>query len=218
MPLLLFPGGPASSGIDVANVINDILPALGANDFSDLDWCTQAELFQFADEAANRLAHRAGVWVNRYGLQTITAGTSVAPQPGDLVDAIHVSVDGASLRPVTALQLAALDAGWQGTAGTPQRFSMDAAPGSILLYPATTAATSTLATIYHQRQPTVQPGQSVLPIASPVQDYIGYSVLEQARRKESDQQMTDMADHFAQRVALYEQIFEHYWGANEGVD
>ena len=211
MPLLLFPGGPAFSGIDLANVIADIQPALGATGFQDLDWCTQAELYGWADEGANRLTRRVGVWVNRYGGQTVQPNTGPAPRPLDAVDVIHVSINGSSLRPATALQLSALDAIWSETIGNPQRFSMDAAPGSIFLYPGLTQTVG-MATIYHQRQATIQQGSSVVPIASPVQDYFGYSMLAEARRKESDQAMPEMADHFDQRVGLFEQIFEHYWG------
>jgi len=212
MPVLLLPQGTAASGIDIAAVIGDILPALGATGFGDItDWCSQTELYNWSEEAANRLAHRVGAWVNRYGLQTVNPGDFSFVPPADLVDAIHVSWNGASLRPTTALQLAALDAAWQLTASTPARFSMDALPGLAALYPGVTS-TGDAAIIYHQRQPPIQLGQSVIPIASPVQDYFGMAMLGEARRKESDGAMPEMADHFAQRVALYEQIFEHYWG------
>ena len=69
--------------------------------------------------------------------------------------------------------------------------------------------------IFHRFQPTVQQGSSVLPIASPIGDYFGYAMLAEARRKESDAAMPEMADHFKQRVDLYEQILTQYFGEAE---
>jgi hypothetical protein len=215
MPFLLFPGGPATPGVDIANVIGDILPALGAANLGDLDWCTQAELYQFADEANKRLAARAGVWVERYGAQDVPAGAAVQPAPAGHVDTIHVSFSGSPLRPASARELASLDANWPAAQNTPKRFSMDAgAPGTITLYP-NPSAPGTMATIYHRFQPTIQSGSSLVPIASPVQDYFAYAMLAEARRKESDAAMPEMAEHFAQRLELYAQVLTRYFGESE---
>ena len=210
MPILLFPGGgaPAVTGVDLANVITEILPALGAAHLGDLDWCTEAELYDYADEAAKRLAHRVGVWVDRVAAQTLTAG--IASVPTGHVDTIHVSYSNKSLRPASVRELSSLDATWSGTTGTPTRFSMDAGtPGTIVAYP---SKTGTVAVIYHRFQPAVAHGASTIPIATPVQDYFAYSMLAEARRKESDAAMPEMADHFQQRVDLYEQILTAYFG------
>jgi hypothetical protein len=212
MPILLFPQGPAQPGIDLANVIGDILPALGAASLADLDWCTAAELYNYADEANKRLGHRVGAWVER-ATQTLNALQTAANAPTGHVDTIHASFQGAALRAATAQELASFDATWNQTqASAPTRFSMDAgAPGTIVPYPLTTVQ-GTMAVIYHRFQPTIAQGASVAPIASPIQDYFGYSMLAEARRKESDAAMPEMADHFDERVALYEQILKHYFG------
>lgn len=216
MPCLLFPGGGAApAGVDIANVISEILPALGATSLADLDWCTEAELYQFADEANKRLAHRTGVWVERYGNQTVDAEFYIQPVPYCHVDTIHCSFNGVALRPTSVRELEALDSLWTKSQGTPNRFSMDAnPPGTITLYPPNESA-GTMATIYHRFRPAIQSGSSTLPIASPIQDYFGYSMLAEARRKESDAAMPEMADHFDQRVKLYEQMLVHYFGEAE---
>lgn len=213
MPMLLFPGGPAFTGVDLANVLADILPALGATSFGDLDWATQGELFQWLDEANKRLGNRAGFWVERYGNQTLNVATASVSVPVGHVDTIHVSFNGSKLRPAGVRELAALDPSWPSTTGpAPARFSMDAgAPGTITTYPITNTL-GTLAIVYQRFQPTVVSGSSVIPIPTPVEDYFGYSVMQEARRKESDAAMPDMADHFGQRVDLYLQVIEHLWG------
>ncbi len=212
MPILLFPQGAAALGLDIAAVASDILPALGAANFADLDWCTETELLDYADEAARRLASKVSVWVNRYGLQTVNPGTQPAPAPSDMIDAIHVSWNGASLRPASALDLESYDSGWQSTTGTPARFSIDAGAGQIFLYPAVTVS-GTLATIYHQLQPQIAVGASVVNAPTVFWDFFGLAMLAGARGKESEQAMPEMAAHFEQRMTLFEQIAQQYWGA-----
>jgi hypothetical protein len=217
MPCLLFPGGPAApSGVDIAAVIQDILPALGATSQADLDWCTQAELYQFADEANKRLAARVGVWVDRYAWQTVTTGQPSLAAPLGHVDTIHVSWNGSPLRPTSVRELEGLDASYSTTeAAVPDRFSMDlGAPGTITVYPINTMV-GTAEVIFHRFQPQIALGNSLVPIPSPLQDYFGYSMLAEARRKESDAAMPDMADHFAQRVSLFEQVLTQYFGETE---
>ena len=92
MLLLLLPQGPAIAGVDLANTINDILPTLGASGIGDLDWCTQAELYQWADEAAKRLSHRVGVFVTRDTSTNLLIGEATYPVPTGHVATVHVTV------------------------------------------------------------------------------------------------------------------------------
>jgi hypothetical protein len=212
MPLLLLPGGGSLATLDLSAVSADILPALGAGSFGDLDWCTQAELYNFADEAARRLAAKASVWVNRYGNQTVNPGTQPAPAPADMIDAIHISWNGASLRPASALDLESYDSGWQTAAGVPARFSVDAGLGQIFLYPAV-QTTGTMAAIYHQVQPQIESGATAVRAPGVFWDYFAAAMIAGARRKESEQAMPEMADHLEQRMVLFLQIAEAYWGS-----
>jgi hypothetical protein len=119
------------------------------------------------------------------------------------------------LLPSSVQELAALDATWPASTGPITRYSMDASGiGTITVYKIPTA-TGVLAIIYHQFLPQIQSGASAIPVCSPVADYFGYTMLAGARRKESDQTMTDMADHFDQRVAMYEKVFAHYFGEGQ---
>jgi hypothetical protein len=213
--LPLLPQGPTIPGVDIANVIYDILPALGATSLGDLDWCTETELFQWADEAAKRLARTAGVWVEIDSSTAVMPSTSNYSAPVDHIDTIHVHLGTTVLRETSVRELLALDGSWQTSPGAVTRYSMDAGdPGTITIYQIPTAA-GTLTVIYHQYPAQIEAGASLIAVASPIQDYFGYSMLAEARRKESDASMPEMADHFDQRVALYEQVIEHLWGADQ---
>lgn len=193
----------------------DILPALGATSFGDLTWCTQTELLQWADEAGNRLAHRFGVFVEWSNTAAIAQGLSTYAVPTNHLDTLRVAVGNYRLRPSSVRELLALDSGWQQTSGPPQRYSMDAnGTQFITIYPTPTTV-GTLTVIYHRYLATIAPGFSGVSIASPIADYFGYSMLAEARRKESESAMPEMAQHFDERVKLFEQIIEQYWGMGQ---
>jgi hypothetical protein len=227
--LLLFfnPQGAGIAGVDIAQVIDEMLPTLGATSLGDVSWCLAdgSEFYQWADEYAKRLAHRCGVFVERDTLTTVEPGTAVYPVPEGHIDTIHVSIttsggDGTPLRlrPSTVRDLNALDATWPTTTGIVTRYSMDAGGvGTITLYqnPSSSGNAGMLAVIFHQFPAAIALGSSVVQIASPIGDYFQYGMLAEARRKQSEGAMPEMADHFDQRVAMYEQVMLKYWGPDE---
>jgi hypothetical protein len=213
MLLLLLPQGPAPpSGVHLASVIAEQLAALGATSFTDLDWTSEAEMYQWADEAGKRLANRTGFWVDREGGRAVGSGAHTHALPAGHVATVHVSLDDVTLRAMTAAELEALSAGWPADSGAVARFSIDAAlPGNLRLYKVPTA-TGTMAIIYRRYRPRIESGSGPIPAPSPVGDYFGYAILAEARRKESDAAMPEMAAHFDERLKLFEQLIERYWG------
>lgn len=212
MLILLLPqGGSAPSGVDLNAVIDSVLPALGATSLSDLDWCTQAELLQWADDAAKRLASKAGVFVEYDASATTTIGQAVYATPTGHIDTIKATL-AKNLRSITVAELNSLDSAWQVTPGVPLYFSMDAnAPNRITLYPVANAVT-TLASIFQKFPATISVASHMLDMPRPVRGYFAFYVLAEARRKESDASMPEMADHFDSRVKMFEQVFEHLYG------
>lgn len=216
MPLLLLPGGlppvpPVSPGLDLAATLSDVLSALGVRD--PPEWCSQAEIYQWWDEGQQRLARRAGIWVDFTAPANLVIGQSTYSVPANFLDLIRASVDNMKLRESSTADLEALDSSWRTTGGPVQRISMDAnAPNLATLYPSPSQA-GQLREIYHRTQPAITgSSQAVIPIPSPLRDYFTFSVIGEARRKESDNAMLDMADHFQQRCDLMERVCATYWG------
>ena len=204
MLLLLVPQG-ASSSPSIASLVPALLPALNAVTFADVaDWTTEAELNTWGDEALKRLANRTGLFVEWEAGRDVDTGQAEQALPTGHIAVIFASYNGASIRPTTAAEFEALDPDWPDTADTPERFSMDAIAQKLRLYPSPDADNGALTLIYRT---TVA---ATLPL--PVLDYLGYAILDEARRKESDAAMPEMARHFAERAKLYETLFEHYWG------
>lgn len=214
--VLLTSEGLVVAGVSIDQVISDILPALGATSLQDLDWATNTELYQWADEAIKRLSHRCGVFVVRDDVSTtLTIGLSQYQVPPGHIDTIHVTLAGLSLRATTVAELEALDGTWAETEGAVTRFTMDAiGVGFITLYMIPTAA-GTLAWIFHQFPPAEITSGSIVDVPSPMADYTAYAMVGEARRKESDRAMPEVAEHCDQMMALMEEVACAYWGPGQ---
>jgi hypothetical protein len=115
------------------------------------------------------------------------------------------------LRLTSVRDLYALDGTWPVTTGTPKRASLDAGSvGTITLYPIPTAAGVLFQVC--QEYPTVSQVQPLISLPTVLQDYLTYYMLWGAREKESEMRQPEMADHYKQRTALYEQLIQGYWG------
>lgn len=215
LAILLTTTGSQVAGVSADQVIADILPALGATSLGDLTWASDAELFQWADEAVKRLSHRCGVFVERDTSTSVVALTSQYPVPTGHIDTIHVTLGGLSLRPSTVADLEALDGTWAVTQGAVKRFSMDAdGTGFITLYQVPTT-TGTLAWIFHQFPADVTTNAPAVDVPSPMGDYLAYGMLGDARRKESEAAMPEVAEHCDRMMALMEQVATAYWGPGQ---
>jgi hypothetical protein len=221
MLLLFLPqggGSPTSAGFDLSQTANTLLSRLGASSWDDIDWLTEAEVYSYFDEAAKRLAQVAGVFVERDTSIALATNVAQYDAPADWISTIHVSAGNTRLRPASVAELRALDDGWKSATGTTARYSMDAgALGTVVVYPKPNSAQNgqVLSMIYHQYPEEISDSQTLAPITSPIADYFLYFALNRARGKQSDKAMPEVAAYAAQRVQLYEQILESYFGEGE---
>jgi hypothetical protein len=216
LAILLTTTGTEIAGVSADQVIADILPALGASSLADLDWASNTELNQWADEAVKRLSHRCGVFVERDTSNVTELNSSQYPVPQGHIDTIHVTLNGLSLRATTVAELEALDAAWAVTQGPVTRFSMEADGTSfITLYMVPVVVGEPLAWIFHQFPPVAITGGTIVDVPSPVGDYLAYAMVGEARRKESDRAMPEVAEHCDQMLALMEEVASAYWGPGQ---
>lgn len=215
LAVLLTSVGSSVAGVSADQVLADILPALGATSLVDLDWASSTELYQWADEAVKRLSHRCGVFVE-YSFATLTgAGISQYPVPAGHIDTIHVTLGSLALRATTVAELEALDGQWAASQGVVTRFSMDAdGTGFITLYQIPMTTGTTLTWIFHQFPAAIVQGSTV-DVPSPMGDYMAYAMVGEARRKESDRAMPEVAEHCDQMMGLMEEVACAYWGPGQ---
>jgi hypothetical protein len=205
--------------VDLANAVSDVLYRLGFQGAGDIaaagGYATVSELYQWADEAAKKLAYLAGAFTAWDTSITVSAGTAVYNEPATHVFTIAAWLGSNPLRITPVRELWALDATWPATTGLSTRCSMDAgAVGTITLYPKPTVG-GTLGQVIQEFPGTIALGSSTVALPSVLQDYFSYAMLAGARGKESDAAMEDMAEHFEERLRLYEQVIGHLYGPGQ---
>jgi hypothetical protein len=206
--------------IDTANCVADSWHRLGFQDAAEItstSWVTSDELYQYADDAVKYLARTTALF--------LTYDSSIAVRPFASTYALpasHVFTQTAwlnnstgsnqQLRITSAADLWALDQAWPQTNGPPTRVSFDAAGATnAVVYPAPTVA-ATLWQVMGLVPPAITSGNTMLELPAPVQDYLTCAVIAGARSKESDSAMPEVAAHLAERMRLYEAVFQQLWG------
>jgi hypothetical protein len=211
--VLLLCQGTVSPGLDVGRVIEDLIPSLGGSAYADLVFWDEQELYQFADEVAQRLARNTGLFVVRDASTTVEAGTAVYNLPARHLSTIHASLGGAALRESSVEELEALDSVWRATARAPERITRgELGLTQLRLYPKPVAG-GTLALIFHRYPATITPENRWLSAPLVLADYFTFGILAEARRKESEAAMPEVAAHLDERLALMEEVIRSYWGS-----
>lgn len=218
MLLLLIPQG-GGLPLDIQSALNDAVYRLGFASPQELSqsnsWVSGAELYQWADDAAKRLAYESGLFITYDASITVTNGTAAYNLPSTHVFTLQAWLGSQQLRLTAVRDLWALDATWSATSGPAKRCSLDAgAVGTITLYPNPSVG-GTLAQICQEFPATIQPGNLALALPAVLQDYFTYFLLAGARGKESDHRMAEMAAHFKARCDLYEQVIDHLYGPGQ---
>jgi len=208
---------------DVQASLLDCLYRLGfqpAGDIGPTSWVTPAELLQFADDAAKKLATEHQLFIVWDTSIAVLAGTALYSEPAAHIATILAAFFPAfgpvqMLRLTSQRDLWALDGNWPTTGGDPQRLSMDAGPiGSATLYPNPVGA-GTLGQVLQEWPAAVVAGATTIALPTVLQDLFTYAQLAGAKGKESDRSDMDMAKHYQSRVDLYEQVCAHLWGAGQ---
>lgn len=211
--LLLAPQGAATAGLDVTAAIDAVIPALNASSPADLVYWTESELYEWADEAAKRLAGLVGGFVERDTSIALVIGTAVYALPARHLSTIHAGLDGESLRPSTVQEIEALDGTWPETAGDPARWIADSdGLGRIRVYPSPASSGAALEIVFHRFPATVEASAAVILAPSCLREYFTFAVLGEARGKESKMAMPDVAGWARSMTGLYEEVCRQYWG------
>ena len=201
--------------INTTPVLAALLPELHADSMAHLNFWTQADLIQWADEACKRLSRASMMFVERDSTTiTTVGGTAIYTLNSRQNSTLHISLGTSSLRPAAVMDLEARDEAFQSTPGTPDHwYEDDLALGTVGLVPVPIAV-SPVATICNMCPPDLDVGQvNVLVQApAPVATYLAFSVLEKAYGQEGESEQPDLAQHCQGRADMLEQVFQSYYG------
>lgn len=223
MPILLLiaPQQPAPipGNYNLAQVLQQVYPELNASGQNDLIFWTIDELYEWMDEAAQNLARKCGVFVIRDQSLVSVVNQASYPIPPQQVSTIQVDLGGMVLRPTTIHELEALDALWTSAApGVPKKFTQDTAGlNQITLYPPPAGPSQglILGLVMFVFPNQITATNPFVGIPGVLQEYFTFSVLGEARAKETKAAMPEMAQWFRGLVATMENTVTGYWGAGQ---
>jgi hypothetical protein len=196
----------------VSAVLTGLYPALQASDAATLDFWTDTELAAFAREALDRLAYAAACWTDAQFIPAQIAPTAALDPP--VVAVAAVTFGGYSLVQTSVAQLEAFSRTWASdvapSGGRPRNWLQEAR--EVRIYPAPSAP-GVLAIDYVSVSPVTAfaPGDDA---GAPevCGDYLRAAVLGEARAKETEGAMQDVAAWQRSQAALYARAFTALYG------
>lgn len=191
---------------NVRTALEQIHPLLNASGWGDLGFWTEAELFEYAQRAAERTAQT--VFGPVAWSSTNTAVASVA-LPANHVKTLAVFFSGSRLMQMDGWEF---DGSGGGPAEDPTWWVEDqrgTAAGEIVAAP---NAPGDLQLFYRSLFEPIDTGTVTITGPQVIADSIAFEVLAVARSRESEGAMLEVEAAALQRASLYRQIFKNLWG------
>jgi hypothetical protein len=203
--------------LDLSVAIAEVEIALNAASGADLEPWAVEDLWDWMDEGAKRLARLCGVFVDRDTSNAIVTGTAAYPLPAGHLSTIHASAGTLALYPANVQELEALDSNWVDTSGPTDTYLMDTAGVTeVQLYPRPdVSVTGNVALIFAHFPAKITSGATTLSAPPVVQDYLKWHAIAEARRRQSDYAMPDVAEALDKWTGMLEEIFTGFFGTAE---
>ena len=219
MLLLLFSNQPAPASaeyINLAQLVTDLWPPLNASGPADAVFWTEAELYQWLDDALDNLSLGHPVFVVYDKSLAAVNGQAIYTQPTtpEFIATLQADLAGKVLRARNVQQLEALDDNWLTSAGSPEAFVLDTQGLTQLrLYkiPGASDDGHAIGQVM-QIDPAEIVGGALLGAPRCLQEYLTFYALGEARAKETRAQMPETAAWFRGLVGMMDKAIAGYWG------
>ncbi len=207
-------GGP----LNLATVLAEVYPQLGASGASDLVFWSQDELYRWLDEATERLARRVALFAEYNTSLTAGLANGSYGLPAGHVATLQCDLGGKVLRARTVHELEALDASWPTAVGPPVAFAQDSQGLQLLLlYPAPDggSAGQTIGLLRRYVPSTVNLGNALAAVPTVLWEYFAFYAIAEARAAETKAAMPETASWFRGVLGMLEDTMRQYWGTAE---
>lgn len=214
----VLPGGPLqdsqSGNLDTTQVIDELLPSLHAAARKDLTWWTEGDLIQWMDESLKRLSRVACVFAGRAASTLTVPGQAAYALPPQHIATLEMSYAATSLNPANQLELEARDPNYATAPGAPDSWYQDLLGGAVVALAPVPDEEQPLGQIYAGWPPALDAGkqQTLVAAPAPLKGYLAMCALKEAYGREGEAEAPDIAQHCEARMAMYEQIFQAYYG------
>ncbi len=210
---------PAQPGfVNAAQVVGDLWAPLNARGPADAVFWTEAELYEWIDEAVKRFARKHAAFVV-YD-QTVIAATNTADYnlPAAHVLTFQADLNGRYLRSRNVQEMDALDSTWPtAAADTPRAFLEDTKGLTrISLYPPPAIAYNGQAVglVMAELPAAITAAAAILAAPPVLREYFTFYALAEARAKESNASMDEIAAWYRGLVDMIDGVAEHLWSSH----
>jgi hypothetical protein len=200
-----------------SDLLDDLYPRLHASDEASLQWWTEAQLRQFANEALQLLSRGARIFVRRNAATNTVNGTRTYALPARHLATLHVAYANVPLQPTDFAHLDALNATASaaacGVGEVPKRWYEDTLGVHlhIGIWP-TPSAVAVLALLFSEQLDLFTSTASTAPIPRCLKAFIEDYVLSQAWSHDSDFAMPELAAHLAEKRQMQLDLYQSLWG------
>lgn len=213
--VLFWPQQPAAPQLGFVNLSlaeQDMWPALNATSAADAVFWADPEIFDYFDECAKKLARGTPLFVTYDSTLSSISNQGNYALPIYHVNSIQVDLAGAVLYPRTVKELEALDAGWQGTTGTPTSFLEDVGGlVYITLYPAPSTGGAAINIVMQRLPNDVSVGSAIIFAPQVLREYFTFYAIAEARAKESPSQMPEISQWLKGVLGMMDQAIGGLW-------
>ena len=217
--LLLFVApqpAPANPGfINTALAVGDLWAPLNARGPADAIFWTEAELYQWIDEGVQRFARKHGSFVVYDTSVSTTTGAANYALPTSHIRTYQADLANKILRARNVQEAQALDAGWvDAAADEPKAFLLDTAGlKQLTLQPPPSGLFNalTIGLTMAQLPATVSAAAAILAAPPVLRDYFTFYALAEARRKQSNASMDEVAKWLLSIVDMIDQVAAAVW-------
>jgi len=203
--------------MDYSTLIPWLCTSLNAPNLTELQNWTETELYQYSEEALHDVGGRLLLFVVVDDSTALIANQGAYELAVLHIATIYAAADGVTLKPSTSNEMEMLNDNWEEAAsGTPTRWIGDSLGLKLIrIYPAP-GVEGILTLVYHQHPPDLPVPEigetNDLKMPAVLGDYMAMKTLQQARQRQGDAQMLDVAATFEALGGIYEQCFEAYYG------
>lgn len=205
------PAQPGFANLELA--IGELWPALNASGPADALWWTPAELYEWMDEGAKRLARMTGAFVERNTSLNSSATIPTYALPAAHITTLQADLANVTLKARSTQDLEAEDSAWASRTGDPKAFTLDVSGFNRLrLYPAPADGPNDIGLFMSRIPEEITAAQSALAAPPIIRDYFTLYALREARRKESPGSMEEIVPFLDSVLETIESAVGQLWG------
>ncbi|MGH2360056.1 MAG: hypothetical protein ACRDGM_05880 [bacterium] len=205
--------------MNLTQVVTALIPALNSDSLANLVWWSETELYQWLDEGAQAICRATGLLAETDSSITVVPGTAIYNLPARHLSSIATFAQAApnniALRESSLAELEALSSTWPTDEGNfLERVAHQPGAEQATFYPLlfTGRPNEVVEAICYRYPSTISSGSPTVNLPEPLRDYFFFRALGEARGKEGEARMQEVAKSMRHMADTMAKVAVEYWG------